>query len=106
MLSVSARVDTTVISVAGCRQRGDTLAAVAPLERQDAHALDTERLGGPMGGVRDELVLRVLLNRLDGQAGGLDGGAVVVLLHGAADARRPELHVAHDRFGEVLLGDD
>ena len=65
-----------------------------------------ERFGRPLGGVGDEVVLRVLLYLAHLEPGILDGTPVVVLLHRTTDARRPQVDVAHDGLGELVLGHD
>src|ERR671911_18585 len=92
----------SVVRVAGGRARS-RLDLSGLLGRQDADALDAEGVGGALGRVGDEPVVRVLLHGVDREARGLDGGAVVVVLHGAADAGGPQVDVAHDRFGELVF---
>src|SRR6266511_4839723 len=56
--------------------------------------------------LRGEELVQVGAYLLDVQAGVLDRLAVGVMLGGAADARRPQVGVGHDRLGELPLGDD
>src|SRR2546427_1483085 len=76
------------------------------LDREQRDALDAVLLGGVGCALGDEAVVVVLFEVLELEAGGFDRFAVVVALHGAADAGGPECGVASDAFGELGGGDD
>src|SRR3712207_2691414 len=64
------------------------------LDRADGDADDAVPVGGFDGAVGDEAVGAVDADALDGQAGALDRGDVLVHRDGAGDAGGPELRVA------------
>src|SRR6266545_1130474 len=77
-----------------------------PFDREQRDAFDAVLLGGVVCALGDEAVLLVLFEVVELEAGGFDCFAVVVALHGAADAGGPERGVAGDTFGELGGGDD
>src|SRR6266540_5064777 len=92
--------------------------AISPAPRWSVRLRSANRFDGEQGNavhavggagaarLCGEELVQVRAYLLDVQAGVLDRLAVGVLLGGAADARRPQVGVAHDRLGELPLGDD
>src|SRR4051794_20010819 len=80
--------------------------SISVLHGQNRCAFDAEFASSALGVVRDELVFGVVLKLHETKPRAFDFFSVRVLLVCAADARRPQSRVAHDAFGELLLGND